>query len=84
MLQQREVDDILVHDGGLMSYGPSFDDAFGRIAYYVDRLLKGARPSDLPLEQPTRLYLVLNLKTAKALGIKNPQSIFARADQAIE
>ncbi len=74
----------VVQDGGLMSYGPSAEDAFGRAAYYVDRILKGAKPSDLPLEQATRLYLYLNLKTAKALGIRVPDSIMLRADRVIE
>ena len=74
----------VVQDGGLMSYGPGFEDSFQRIANYVDRVLKGAKPGDLPLEQPTRFYLFLNLKTAKAVGIKIPQSILLRADKVIE
>ena len=75
---------ILVQDGGLMSYGPSSDDSFRRTAYYVDRILKGTQPGDLPMEQPTRYYLHVNLKTAKALGLKIPQSILLRADEVIE
>jgi putative ABC transport system substrate-binding protein len=73
-----------VEDGGLMSYGPSVDELFRRTAYYVDRILKGAKPADLPMEQPTRYYLFINLKTAKALGIKIPDSIMLRTDKLIE
>jgi len=66
-----------------MSYGPDSAESYKRAAYYVDRLLKGAKPSDLPVEQLSRLKLVVNLKTAKALGIKIPESILVRADEVI-
>jgi putative ABC transport system substrate-binding protein len=73
-----------VKDGGLMSYGPSIDDMWGRAAVYVDKILKGAKPGELPVEQPTRYYFLVNLKTAKALGLTMPQSLLLRADEAIQ
>jgi putative ABC transport system substrate-binding protein len=76
--------DLFADKGALMSYGPNFVAQFKRAAYFVDRILKGAKPADLPFEQLTQIEFVLNMKTAKALGLKIPQELLLRATRVIE
>jgi putative ABC transport system substrate-binding protein len=75
---------VLVKSGGLISYGPNLNEMFRRVAYYVDRIIKGTKPTELPIERPTQFELFVNVKTAKELGLNVPPTLLARADEVIE
>ena len=77
-------DPAFVDAGGLMSYGPNFTEMHRRAAYFVDRILKGTKPGDLPVEQPTKFDLVVNISTAKKLGLSVPSTFLLRADRVVE
>jgi putative tryptophan/tyrosine transport system substrate-binding protein len=81
---RRQANARYVAAGGLISYGPNFVDQFRRAAGYVDRILKGEKPANLPVQAPTKYELVVNFKTTKALGLVTPQAVLARADEVIE
>jgi putative ABC transport system substrate-binding protein len=74
----------LAREGGLLSYGPDFADIYRRAAVYVDRILRGTKPAELPVQVPVKFAMIVNAKTAKALGLRLPQSILLRADEVIE
>jgi len=84
-MNQREVAwRVFAESGAVCTYGPALEDCYRRLAYFVDRVLKGARPADLPIEQPTRFETVLNLKAAQALGLSMPPAVMAQADTVLD